>query len=173
MRFFLLAFVLFFLSVSIKVLLEPVLPDSFRIDPFLWWVVFWALYCKKEQTAFPAFFLGLLKDLFSTTPLGSYALLYWIAFRFISKNRERFFTESKCTQMLLVLGAGFIVNSLYACLLLMQHYPPEFAYLLQRVVLIIVPTALLTVPAFIVIALISELFGIKRNKKGEWLLPDF
>ena len=173
MRFLILTALLFLTSLAAKLYIEPVLPDFLYFDPFLWWVVFWALFSKDKQSSLPAFFVGLLKDLLSSGALGIYAILYALVFRLIAKSKHKLFIENKYTQMLLVFGAGLIVNFLYFVLMVLNSGNYDLVSGMLRILCIIVPTALLTLPAFEFIDFLSKLLRIRQNKRGQYLLPDY
>ena len=173
MRFLILTALLFMTSLGTKLYLEPVLPSFLYFDPFLWWVVFWALFSKEKQTSMPAFLMGLLKDLLSSGPLGMYAILYALVFRLIAKNRHKLFIENKYTQMLLVLAAGLIVNLLYFMMMVINSGSYDLISGMLRILCIIVPTALLTLPAFEFINVLSRVLRIEQNKLGQYVLPDY
>jgi len=173
MRFIILSAILFTTTLGAKLYIEPVLPSFLYFDPFLWWVVFWALFSKEKQTSLPAFFMGLLKDLLSSGGFGMYAILYALVFRLIAKNKHKLYIENKYTHMLVVFGAGLIVNFLYFVMMLINSGSYDFVSGMLRILCIVVPTTLLTLPAFEYINALSRVLRIEVNKRGQYVLPDY
>ena len=173
MRFLILTALLFLTSLGAKLYIEPILPGFLYFDPFLWWIAYWALFSQDKQSSLPAFGIGLLKDLLSTGAIGVYAILYVIVFRLIVQNKHKLFIENRYTQMLVVFCGGFVVNSLYFVLMSFSSGNYDLISGIIRIFCIVVPTTLLTVPAFEFIEILSKLLRIEQNKRGQWLLPDY
>ncbi len=87
----------------------------FRRRPELVFVfaVFWALEAPPEEVVFHAWITGLLKDMFSASPLGGYAVLFAFIAYLISIGREYLYRESLLTLFLVSLVFQIAVNIIY------------------------------------------------------------
>lgn len=140
-------------------------------DPFIWFVVFLALFTHDRAGPAPVIVAGLARDLLTIGSLGGFTLLYWIVFRYIHLRRERFFRHSKLAQVAIAGTAStFVVGCQTIALGFTAHAPPidHTAVELLRIVL---PTAVLTPFAIAALFGVYSLAGVRRTNAGDMVKP--
>ncbi|MCK6440592.1 MAG: rod shape-determining protein MreD [Planctomycetes bacterium] len=70
------------------------------------YALFFALHANERGRYLPCMALGLMRDLLSAGPLGTYAILYGLLYRLLTPHRKSLFRENPLTLALL---AGVVV----------------------------------------------------------------
>lgn len=121
-------------------LLPNLLPGGLRIELLLILVIFMSLFFAEKQVLPAAFFCGLIKDMSTTLPFGTYILLFLGTVFLIQKISKYFFRENQLFFALLV----FFVNFLFLSAVVFLSRPVNpliFSVIFTKAVL---PTALVS-----------------------------
>ncbi|MGE0433064.1 MAG: hypothetical protein AB7K09_21945 [Planctomycetota bacterium] len=158
------------LPLAFVLIAGPALPLMLRPDPFLWSVLFLALFTWNRQSCVPVLMLGLLRDAFSITPFGAHAILYVIVFRLIHQRRHGLYRESVPTQMMLALLAALSVQALMVAGLFVTGVRIPLLTAAGSIVAIAIATALAAPVALHIAIRHAWHVGTPTNHDGEYIL---
>ncbi len=100
--------VIFEATLSHRFSFGPVRPELVYVLP-----VFWGLEARSDGVTFHAWTAGLLKDLFSVTPFGTYGVLFLIAAFLLCTLRDYLFRDHVMTLLVVCIVFELTVNLLY------------------------------------------------------------
>ncbi len=147
--------------------LVPALPWGLKFDPFLWPLLFVALFARNRQSPAMALILGLAHDLLSLSPLGAHALVYAIVFRLAHRHREAVYKHAIGTQIAITFAVAVAAHLLHLLGLKLAGGPVT-GMLIFYVAAMALVTAILAPPAYFAIGVCFRYAGIERNRFGDY-----
>lgn len=149
----------------------PGLPWALRADPFLWPVLFVALFARTRQSALLPVTAGLLRDVFTLVPLCSHAIVYAIVFRLAHRHRDAIYKHAPGTQIGVTLMAAIAVQLLVALGVWIAGNGNISAFATASVVAqMALITAVLAPVAFALLGFAFRRFGVERTRAGDYCM---
>jgi len=125
-------------------LADPVSINGVKPDLVFLAVVFIALYAPAPLVYPLAWVLGSMEDVFTSGRFGIYGALYLVVAHFILNSRDDLFTEHRYTQLLVVGLHALLVNLVLATLNAVRYDIQAIAPALNKGLLAVCFTTLLT-----------------------------